>query len=128
MGFGTGGLATGIFTTVPGLVLLYYMTDTLGVAAGLAGLVVVVPKLLDLVVNHSSVGSGQVKLNSNADLAGAIFVQRGDFEFNGTATFTGTLVSNTIGKWNGNATSQLTDCFLDNLPPGAMEVTRCIHQ
>lgn len=50
-GFGTGGLATGIFTTVPGLVLLYYMTDTLGVAAGLAGLVVVVPKLLDLVLN-----------------------------------------------------------------------------
>jgi GPH family glycoside/pentoside/hexuronide:cation symporter len=51
VGFGTGGLATGTFTTVPGLVLLYYMTDTLGVAAGLAGLVVVVPKLLDLVVN-----------------------------------------------------------------------------
>lgn len=50
MGFGAGGLATGIFTTVPGLVLLYYMTDTLGVAAALAGLVVVVPKLLDLVV------------------------------------------------------------------------------
>ena len=49
-GFGTGGLATGIFITVPGLVLLYYMTDTLGVAAGLAGLVVVVPKLLDLVL------------------------------------------------------------------------------
>lgn len=49
-GFGAGGLATGIFVTVPGLVLLYYMTDTLGVAAGLAGLVVVVPKLLDLVL------------------------------------------------------------------------------
>lgn len=51
MSFGAGGLATGIFSTVPGLVLLYYMTDTLGVAAGLAGLVVVVPRLLDLVAN-----------------------------------------------------------------------------
>jgi glycoside/pentoside/hexuronide:cation symporter, GPH family len=50
VGFGAGGLATGIFVTVPGLVLLYYMTDTLGVAAGLAGLVVVLPKLLDLVL------------------------------------------------------------------------------
>jgi GPH family glycoside/pentoside/hexuronide:cation symporter len=49
--FGVGGLATGIFTTVPGLVLLYYLTDTLGVAAGLAGLVVTIPKLLDLVFN-----------------------------------------------------------------------------
>lgn len=49
--FGIGGLATGIFTTVPGLVLLYYLTDSLGVAAGLAGLVVTIPKLLDLVVN-----------------------------------------------------------------------------
>lgn len=81
------------------------------------------PRTLIIVVNHSSVGSGQVKLNSNADLAGAIFVQRGDFEFNGTATFTGTLVSNSISKWNGNATSALTACFLDNLPPGAMEIT-----
>ena len=81
------------------------------------------PAPSSFVVNHSSVGSGQVKLNSNADLAGAIFVQRGDFEYNGTATFTGTLVANTISKWNGNATSQLTDCYLKNLPPGVMEVT-----
>lgn len=49
--FGSGAIATGIFTTVPGLVLLYYMTDTLGVAAGLAGLVVALPRLLDLVSN-----------------------------------------------------------------------------
>jgi Na+/melibiose symporter-like transporter len=49
--FGSGAIATGIFTTVPGLVLLYYMTDTLGVAAGLAGLVVALPRLLDLLSN-----------------------------------------------------------------------------
>ncbi|WP_197375982.1 MFS transporter [Mycolicibacterium baixiangningiae] len=49
--FGAGGLSSAIFTTVPGLVLLYYLTDTLGVAAGLAGLVVAVPRLLDLLSN-----------------------------------------------------------------------------
>ncbi|WP_367123493.1 MFS transporter [Streptomyces phytohabitans] len=49
--FGTGSIATGIFVTVPGLLLLYYLTDTLGVAAGLAGVVVVVPRLLDIVTN-----------------------------------------------------------------------------
>lgn len=49
--FGVGGMGTAIFTTVPGLMLLYYLTDTLGVAAGLAGLVVAVPRLLDLVSN-----------------------------------------------------------------------------
>ncbi|MCS7480393.1 MFS transporter [Umezawaea endophytica] len=52
--FGVGGLATGLFTTVPGLVLLYYLTDTLGVAAGLAGAVVTIPRLLDLVFNPLS--------------------------------------------------------------------------
>ena len=49
--FGAGSVATGIFITVPGLMLLYYLTDTLGVAAGLAGVVVVVPRLLDVVTN-----------------------------------------------------------------------------
>ncbi|WP_410604696.1 MFS transporter [Amycolatopsis sp. lyj-90] len=51
VGFGVGAVATGLFTTVPGLVLLYYLTDTLGVAAGLAGVVVTIPRLLDLVFN-----------------------------------------------------------------------------
>ncbi|MFE9682012.1 MFS transporter [Streptomyces sp. NPDC006285] len=49
--FGAGSIATGIFITVPGLMLLYYLTDTLGVAAGVAGIVVVVPRLLDIVTN-----------------------------------------------------------------------------
>lgn len=49
--FGSGAIATGVFTTVPGLVLLYYLTDTLGVAAGLAGLAVALPRLLDLLSN-----------------------------------------------------------------------------
>lgn len=49
--FGAGSLATATYAVVPGLVLLYYLTNVLGVAAGLAGLVVFLPKLLDLVYN-----------------------------------------------------------------------------
>ncbi|GAA0516036.1 MFS transporter [Paractinoplanes deccanensis] len=42
---------TGAFGTVPGLLLLPYLTDTLGVAAGVAGLLVLVPKAWDVLVN-----------------------------------------------------------------------------
>jgi Na+/melibiose symporter-like transporter len=37
------------FGTVPGLILAVYLTDTLGVAAGLASIVVLLPKLWDMV-------------------------------------------------------------------------------
>lgn len=80
-------------------------------------------RTLTIVVDNETVGNGGFKLNSNADLAGALFVQKGNLEFNGTATWTGTMFSNTIGKWNGNATSQLTECFLKNLPVNLMSVT-----
>jgi len=43
-GYASGALVTGAFTTLPGLLLLPYLTDTLGVGAALAGLVVLVPK------------------------------------------------------------------------------------
>ncbi|MDS1271346.1 MFS transporter [Lipingzhangella sp. LS1_29] len=49
--YGTGAVATSLFNTVPGLLLLYYLTDALAVAPALAGLVVVVPKLVDLVAS-----------------------------------------------------------------------------
>jgi Na+/melibiose symporter-like transporter len=42
---------TGAFGTVPGLLLLPYLTDTLGVAAGVAGLLVLAPKAWDVLVN-----------------------------------------------------------------------------
>ncbi len=51
VGYGLGSVATGTFGTVPGLLLLPYLTDTLGVAAGLAGLVVLLPKAWDVVLN-----------------------------------------------------------------------------
>lgn len=36
-GYAIGSAGTGIFTTVPGLILLFYLTDVLGVAAATAG-------------------------------------------------------------------------------------------
>jgi Na+/melibiose symporter-like transporter len=50
-GYALGSLVTGAFGTVPGLLLLPYLTDTLGVAAGLAGLLVLLPKAWDVLVN-----------------------------------------------------------------------------
>jgi Na+/melibiose symporter-like transporter len=51
VGYGTGSVATGAFGTVPGLMLLPYLTDTLGVAAAVAGLVVFLPKAWDVLLN-----------------------------------------------------------------------------
>lgn len=51
LGFGVGSVGTGVFSALPGLLLLYYLTDILGVAAGLAGLVIVLPKVWDVIVS-----------------------------------------------------------------------------
>ncbi len=45
-----GSVGTGVFGAVPGLVLAYYLTNTLGVAAGFAALVVAIPKAWDVIV------------------------------------------------------------------------------
>lgn len=50
-GYATGSLATGAFTTVPGLLMLPYLTDTMAVPAGAAGLIVLVPKIWDVLFN-----------------------------------------------------------------------------
>jgi len=50
-GYAAGSIGTGVFSTVPGLLLLYFMTDILGVGAALAGIVVVAPKALDVLAN-----------------------------------------------------------------------------
>lgn len=51
VGYGMGSVATGAFGTVPGLMLLPYLTDTLGVAAALAGVIVFLPKAWDVILN-----------------------------------------------------------------------------
>lgn len=50
-GYALGSVGTGIYNTVPGLLLLYYMTDTLGISAWLAGLAIFVPKLWDVITD-----------------------------------------------------------------------------
>jgi glycoside/pentoside/hexuronide:cation symporter, GPH family len=50
-GYALGSVVAGAFGTVPGLLLLPYLTDTLGVAAGVAGLLVLLPKAWDVLVN-----------------------------------------------------------------------------
>ena len=80
------------------------------------------PKSVVIIVENETVGSGGVHINSNADLGGAVFVPRGNFQYNGGASFTGPIIANTIDKWNGTASSQLTQCFLDNFPPGLLDL------
>ncbi len=50
-GYALGSVATGTFGTVPGLVLLFFLTDTLAVPAALAGVAVFVPKAFDVLWN-----------------------------------------------------------------------------
>lgn len=49
--YAIGSIGTGGFATLPGLVLVYYLTDTLGVAALLAGLVVTLAKVWDVLID-----------------------------------------------------------------------------
>lgn len=51
LAYGAGSIGAGIFSAVPGLLLLFYLTDTLAVPAGLAGLAVLLPKLWDIVTD-----------------------------------------------------------------------------
>ncbi|AYF97091.1 MFS transporter [Protaetiibacter intestinalis] len=49
--YAAGSIGTGGFATLPGLVLVIYLTDTLGVAAIWAGLLVTVAKVWDVVID-----------------------------------------------------------------------------
>jgi Na+/melibiose symporter-like transporter len=49
--YAIGSLGTGGFATLPGLVLVYYLTDNLGLAAVLAGVVVLVAKVWDVFID-----------------------------------------------------------------------------
>ena len=51
IGYGSGSVATGAFGTVPGLMLLPFLTDSLGIAAVWAALIVFLPKAWDVVLN-----------------------------------------------------------------------------
>lgn len=49
--YAIGSIGTGGFSTLPGLVLVYYLTDTLGVAALVAGILVTVAKVWDVIID-----------------------------------------------------------------------------
>jgi len=49
--YAIGSLGTGGFSTLPGLVLTYYLTDHLGVTALLAGVIVTAAKVWDVVID-----------------------------------------------------------------------------
>ena len=49
--YGLGAVGNGVFVTVPGLLLLYYMTNILGIGAGLASAALFVPKFWDAFAN-----------------------------------------------------------------------------
>ena len=49
--YAAGSLGTGGFATLPGLVLVYYLTDSLGVAALAAGAIVTVAKVWDVLID-----------------------------------------------------------------------------
>ncbi|MFF5208815.1 MFS transporter [Streptosporangium sp. NPDC000396] len=51
VGYGVGSVCTATFSTVPGLLLLFYMTNVLAISAWIAGAVVFLPKLWDMFIN-----------------------------------------------------------------------------
>lgn len=51
LGYAIGSLGTGGFGTLPGLVLVFYLTDTLGIAALAAGIVVTAAKVWDVIID-----------------------------------------------------------------------------
>lgn len=51
IGFSFGSVGTGLFSTTPTVLLLFYLTQLKGVEAGLAGLALLIPKLWDMLAN-----------------------------------------------------------------------------
>ncbi|MBB2946683.1 Na+/melibiose symporter-like transporter [Actinoplanes lutulentus] len=56
LAYATGSIGMGVWVTVPGLLLLYFLTHTLGVPPFLAGLTLLLPKIIDVIV-HPLLGS-----------------------------------------------------------------------
>ncbi len=51
VGYGVGSLASGIFTTVPAVLLLFYLTERLAIAAGVAAAIILGPKIAAVVLD-----------------------------------------------------------------------------
>ena len=49
LAYGIGSIGTGIFTTVPSVILLYFLTVEIHIAAAVAGVIILLPKLAGLI-------------------------------------------------------------------------------
>lgn len=56
LGYATGSVGMGVWVTVPGLLLLFYLTEIVDVSPALAGLTILLPKLVD-VLSHPFFGT-----------------------------------------------------------------------
>lgn len=65
-GFAAGSLGMGVWVTVPGLLLLYFLTDVLAVGPWLAGLALLLPKIADVLLHP---GWGTAPTSSRPDAA-----------------------------------------------------------
>lgn len=61
--YAIGSLGTGGFATLPGLVLVYYLTDTLGVAPLIAGVIVTLAKVWDVIIDPVIGGRSDASLS-----------------------------------------------------------------
>ncbi|MFG2633530.1 MFS transporter [Streptomyces sp. NPDC048362] len=97
-GYAVGALASGTFTTLPGLLLLPYLTDTLGVGAALAGAAVLVPKLWAAALNPvlGGLGDGAASRRRLMLYGGAAMALACALMFAGVA-------HGTAGAWLGEA-------------------------
>ena len=59
---------------------------------------------------------GDARINSGADIVGALFVPDGTIRGNGNSTFTGTVFAKNLDKFNGTAEIRLDPCWADNFP------------
>lgn len=72
--YALGSLGTGGFATLPGLVLVYYLTDTLGVAALVAGLIVTGAKVWDVLIDPVIGGLSDRTLNRRGSRRGPMLL------------------------------------------------------
>lgn len=65
--FASGSIGMGVWVTVPGLLLLFFLTNVVGVNPFIAGLVLLLPKLLDIVMHpwFGSVSDRQLAKRGN---------------------------------------------------------------
>ncbi|HWL36489.1 MAG TPA: hypothetical protein VNQ77_09860 [Frankiaceae bacterium] len=67
------------------------------------------------------VEGGNLRLNSNASLAGAVFVPDGSMTYNGGAQLVGTLFAKQL-NFTGNSSVSLNDCYTRATPGGVFDI------